>query len=745
MYKYLKDKFLEDKYIISDEYKNSTLFGIGNGYFGIRGSFEEFGDVFLQGTYVRGVFDQIIEIPQTISDNSYMKKYYFDEEALKDFEYEDSCINIGDITSFRIIIDGKVLKLWNYNILSYERYIDFKNGGLVRKVIIEDENKNQTLLEFFKVCSFSNDHIFLQTLNIKKLNHNLDIIVQSGIDLRCKTNGQKKILNPRVFLDKNDKNIIRIHANYGHKYNMHGDYGFKNETHNFTKIDNIEYPKPSIYQSYKLDKQEGEIKKIVSFYANIDKKKPNISISKDLTHSYEKLYKNHIKKYNLEFKKVDIKVSGNDELDTLLRYANYQTLIGINRNDYIHSLSAKNLTAEKYNQFVWWDCEIYQMPFVLLSNPKIARNLLMYRYNRMKESKNNALKNGYKGAKYAFCSSVKGDEQVWIYARHPFLQIHINSDIAYAILNYYKHTLDEQFLLKYGFYMIEEIILYFISRSTYENNQYHLKCVTGTDEHHDYVNNDAYTNLTLKYVVDEFIRLIKKFNYDLKELNYGDLIDFSTKLYVPKFNERILPQFDGYLSLNKDLVIEGNSTSKASSFQMKESGLYHLSQVIKQPDVLLLYSYLNIGLKENYLDNYKYYLKRCEASSSLTYCVHALCGIDNDDLEEFYKDLITSLKIDIDDIHNNAHQGVHAGSLASGYYLFIRGILGVKINEDYLEINPHKFKKIKGFKLNFVYHNNVIGVNYSNKRITFKSKEDFEYKLFNDSTIRKTNNLEIKF
>ena len=79
-----------------------------------------------------------------------------------------------------------------------------------------------------------------------------------------------------------------------------------------------------------------------------------------------------------------IKVSGNDELDTLLRYANYQTLIGINRNDYVHSLSAKNLTAEKYNQFVWWDCEIYQMPFVLLSNPKIGRNLLMYRYNRMK-------------------------------------------------------------------------------------------------------------------------------------------------------------------------------------------------------------------------------------------------------------------------------------------------------------------------------------------------------------------------
>ena len=64
---------IENGYDIADEAKAASIFGIGNGYFGLRGSLEEFGDVFVQGLYIRGVFDTIVEIPQTFCDNTYMK------------------------------------------------------------------------------------------------------------------------------------------------------------------------------------------------------------------------------------------------------------------------------------------------------------------------------------------------------------------------------------------------------------------------------------------------------------------------------------------------------------------------------------------------------------------------------------------------------------------------------------------------------------------------------------------------
>lgn len=730
MYRYLKDRFLQDEYVISDEMKDSAIFGIGNGYFGIRGSFEEFGDVFVQGTYVRGVFDSIVEIPMTISDNSYMKKYYFDEEKLKEFEREDSCVNIGDITAMRLFIGGKPFRMWNYAIKSFSRYLDFNTGGLVREVVVEDEDGNQTKLSFFRVCSFANDHVFLQSLKIEKLNHDLPIDVYSGIDLLCKTNGQHKIGGVR-FSSLDGKNCV--YAKYGEKYGMSGVYAYSNESNGFSPFEGESLCFGS-FESFHLDGKAGELRKCLSFRANIDGKCSRRHCLSDIRSGYEALYHRHQAKYREAFRRVDVKIRGNDELDTLVRYASYQTLIGFNRHDAVHSLSAKNLTAEKYNQFVWWDCEIYQLPFFLLSFPKECLNIMEYRYQRLPESRENAAKSGYKGAKFAFCSSVNGDEQVWIYAKHPFLQIHIDGDVAYGALNYYYHTLDSSFLLSKGLPMIEEIIEYFISRSTYEDGLYHLKCVTGTDEHHDYVDDDAYTNLTLRFVLSEFIRLKDKFGYQMKKLSEEELLGFASKLYVPSFENGILPQFKGYLQLSQDLIVEGKSSSKASSFQMRQSGLYHLSQVIKQPDVLLLYSYLNIDLKEYYAENYAYYLKRCEASSSLTYCVHALSAIDNGDEKTFAENLFASLKVDIDDVQGNASAGVHAGSLASGYYLFVRGLLGAKVNEGFLDISPKKVGLLEGYNLRFYFHGEPLEVNCSMKRIMIRGKKPFRYRLNGSET-----------
>ena len=79
MIKVIGNKFVETSYDIMDEAKNASLLGYGNGYFGIRASLEEFGDVLIQGTYIRGVFDKIVEIPATLSTNEYMKKYYYSQ------------------------------------------------------------------------------------------------------------------------------------------------------------------------------------------------------------------------------------------------------------------------------------------------------------------------------------------------------------------------------------------------------------------------------------------------------------------------------------------------------------------------------------------------------------------------------------------------------------------------------------------------------------------------------------------
>ena len=96
MLKIQNGKLTETEYCIEAEAKNAAIFTTGNGYMGVRGSFEEFGSIRVQGIYVRGYIGTIIEIMEPFPDNEYMKNFYFNEEKLKDFEKQESVINLSD-------------------------------------------------------------------------------------------------------------------------------------------------------------------------------------------------------------------------------------------------------------------------------------------------------------------------------------------------------------------------------------------------------------------------------------------------------------------------------------------------------------------------------------------------------------------------------------------------------------------------------------------------------------------------
>lgn len=716
-----KDGIIESSYDIADEAKLASIFGIGNGYFGLRGSLEEFGDVFIQGLYIRGVFDQIVEIPSTFSDNIYMKNYYFDGQKLKEFEFEDSCINICDPIQIRFYINGKQLLPWTAVIKEWKRYIDFSTGGLVREVIYDDGENHLTRFVFKRYASFANNHLLMQEVSIEKINHDLPIEVYSGVDTLVKTNGQHK---SKVIDQKNSKDSINLKFYMGDKYHHEVALASKNEYENMEFV-KCEENDGFYYSIYKIDSKKAYISKVISMYASVDKVDDIVASTKNALCAFKKALNEHLTAYKNAFNLIDIKIKDNPILDTELRYANYQTLIGFDRYESVHSLSAKNLTSEKYNQFVWWDAEIFQLPFLLSSFPNAAKACLEYRYRSLNEAKKIALKDGYKGAKFAFCSSVKGDENVWIYARHPFLQIHISADVAYGVINYFNATHDDKFMKEKGLEIILEVIKYFASRVSLEKDGlYHLLNVTGTDEHHPYVNDDAYTNYEVKFIAKDFEKYIKYFDLKLSKNELDNVALLANDLYVPLPNEKgIIPQFENYFSLNPKLEISGNGA--ATGFQMKASGLYHLSQVIKQPDVLNLFTYLSIGMDKNlYKSNFDFYYEKCESSSSLTYPVHALGALQVGRYDVFMENLKNCLTVDIVDIFKGAYQGVHAGCLAGGYFNILHGIFGVDMKLDELIVEPISDSPIKNIQMNFIYQGETIFISMENGKVTMKKETE---------------------
>lgn len=704
MLKIISNRLAEGQYNIDEEALNASLFTTGNGYIGVRGSFEEYGSLRIQGAYIRGVIDEIIEIMEPFPDNEYMKKYYIDEDKLKEFEYQDSVINNPDFLLLRISIDGETFYPWEGKILSWERYIEPETAKLVRNVRWENSRGDITDFAFERFSSFADDHIYCIRVRITPVNHCKKVEIISGIDKRVKTGGQKitSVLNESA-----DKNVTYVHTLMGKKY------GFET---GITTVSNVfpaeaEWTSVSkdglIYNTASFDAEKGKEYTVEKCVYIVSSREGEVSEPHIADRRYEAYFDEHIAEYRKIFEMADIDIKGDEKADVGVRFANYHSIISASHTDSIHSVAAKGLTGERYNDFVWWDCEVYQLPIFIYTAPEIAKKILMYRYRLLERSRENAKAVGLKGAKYAFCSSVEGDERVWIYARHPFMQIHINADIAWGIIHYYTATGDIDFLRDYGMEMLTELCEFWKSRVELCNGRYEIRCVTGTDEHHPYVDNDAYTNYLVKLVLSKTTEYAKMLGMNT------DYSEIANKLYQPIEDNGMIPQFDGYFDLSRNLEEAGGSN--AVNFQMKSSGLYHKSQVIKQPDVMLIYSYLNMAPDgANYALNWDYYEKMCESSSSLSFAPHSICAADNGRMLSAYNYLIDTAYIDVYDIHKCGWQGVHSGCLVGAWYAVFRGIAGIVCRENHIEINPHMMPWWDKVTFSFYYKGSKFKVEMDN-------------------------------
>jgi alpha,alpha-trehalose phosphorylase len=105
---------------------------------------------------------------------------------------------------------------------------------------------------------------------------------------------------------------------------------------------------------------------------------------------------------------------------------------------------AKGLTGQAYEGHYFWDTEIYVLPFLIYTSPRIAKNLLTFRYKMLPQARARARQLGHRGAMFPW-RTISGEEASAYYAAGT-AQYHINADIMYALRKYVQATGDEAFL-----------------------------------------------------------------------------------------------------------------------------------------------------------------------------------------------------------------------------------------------------------------------------------------------------------
>ena len=77
---------------------------------------------------------------------------------------------------------------------------------------------------------------------------------------------------------------------------------------------------------------------------------------------------------------------------------------------------AKGLTGQAYEGHYFWDTEIYLLPFLTYTSPRIARNLLAFRYKMLPQARARAKELGHRGAMFPW-RTINGRRSIGVLRR----------------------------------------------------------------------------------------------------------------------------------------------------------------------------------------------------------------------------------------------------------------------------------------------------------------------------------------
>jgi alpha,alpha-trehalose phosphorylase len=262
---------------------------------------------------------------------------------------------------------------------------------------------------------------------------------------------------------------------------------------------------------------------------------------------------------------------------------------------------AKGLTGQAYEGHYFWDTEIYLLPFLTYTFPRIARNLLTFRYKMLPQARAHARQLGHRGAMFPW-RTISGEEASAYYAAGT-AQYHINADIMYGMRKYVQATDDQRFLQDYGAEMLVETARLWVDLGFYSDlkgGKFCLNAVTGPDEYNTVVNNNAYTNLmareNLRYAAqtveslrvtapDVYSALVQRTSLEQSEVEAW--MRAAESMYVP-YDEKlgIIPQDDNFLD-GEPWDFQNTPRDHYPLLLFYHPLNIYRKQVIKQADVVL--------------------------------------------------------------------------------------------------------------------------------------------------------------
>jgi alpha,alpha-trehalose phosphorylase len=713
-----------------------TIFSLANGYLGMRGTFEEGLPAFQPGTFINGFYESWL-IPYGEGAYGYAKT-------------GQTIINVPDSKIIRLYVDDEPFDVGNAIILRFMRVLDLRAGTLDREVLWETPSGRQLLVQSRRLISFHEKHVAAIMYRVSVLNTKASLVISSEIfkhssfkveeeDPREARVFEREILLPRGTEAADHRIVLSYVANNSGMSMACGiDHRIETNCRWTSEHAHAEETGKVVFLVDAEPDQAIELTKFITYHTSRSDKTDELrvragrTLDRIVTHGFSQLLADQRAYLDDFWDRSDIQIKAmHPRIQQSIRWNLFQLLQAAGRADYM-GIPAKGLTGQAYEGHYFWDMDMYMLPFFVYTSPRLALNILRYRYSILDKARQRAHEVSQRGALYPW-RTINGEEASANYASGT-AQYHINAAVAYGLRKYVEITGDYDFLYRYGAEMLVETArlwydLGFFSER--QNGQFCIHGVTGPDEYTTVVNNNTYTNLMaqdhLRYAAavveqmraeapEHFRGLAYRTNLDPQEVQ--DWQRAADAMYIP-FDERlgIHPQDDSFL--DREVWDFANTPEDKYPLLLNYHPLViYRHQVIKQADIVLAMVLLGDEFTiEQKQRNFDYYDPFTTGDSSLSACIQSIVAAEIGYYDKADQYLLHAVLMDVANVGGNVESGCHIASMGGTWMAIVYGMAGMHDQYGQIRFNPRP--DIEKLRFPLTVRGQRLEVDIENGRVTY--------------------------
>ena len=697
---------------------SETMSALGNGYLGMRGCPEEGGPNAENGTFINGFYET--------------RPIVYGEDAYGFARTGQTICNVTDSKIIKLFVDDEPFWLPDAHLLRYDRRLNMKSGTLDREILWETPAGKQVSIKSRRLVSLPNRHVAAISYCVTLLNAQAFVVLSSEMaadesgargneaDPRLARAFLGRVLHPRASYSK-DRRIVLCHVTDKSRFTLTCATDNALETscpHSYKVVHTADFGQVA----FTIEAQPGcpiQLTKYMVYHTSQTASAEELcgraewTLDRVVSQGFQRLLAAQEQYMDDFWRRSDVRIKdiredrikrSTVEIQQAIRFNLFHILQASARAEDT-GVPAKGLTGQAYEGHYFWDTEIYLLPFLIYTSPRIARNLLAFRYKMLPQARARAKELGHRGAMFPW-RTISGEEASAYYAAGT-AQYHINADIMYALRKYVQATGDEAFLRDFGAEMLVETARLWLDLGFYsaaKGGKFCINGVTGPDEYNAVVNNNAYTNLmareNLRYATqvvqslhatepDAYNALAHKTALEPSEVSAW--IRAAENMYVP-YDEKlgIIPQDDDFL--DKEPWDFRNTPADHYPLLLFYHPLnIYRKQVIKQADVVLAMFLLGDAFSlEAKKRNFDFYDPLTTGDSSLSSSVEAIIAAQVGDIDKAIRYGMAALLMDLADVGGNVKDGCHIASMGGTWMMLTYGLAGMRDHDGTLSFWPRR-------------------------------------------------------